>query len=69
MEIMIKLTFDQPQRTFVRSAWWLASLVGTYSVIEGKGLFVHSVLVARFVRGHLFGDRALGFLAYRVIVV
>ena len=49
---------DRKGQLFTNSAWGFASLVGMYSVIEGKRLFGNSVLVARFARGHLFGDRA-----------
>lgn len=45
---------DSKGLLFGHSVWWLTSRVGTYSVTEGKGLFSHSVLVARFARGHYF---------------
>ena len=44
-------------RTSTMHSSGACSLIGTYSVIEGKWLFGHS-LVACFARGHLFGDRA-----------
>ena len=60
---LILALIDRKGPLFAYSAWWLASfvgasLLGSYSVIEGKGLFGHSVLVTRFVRRHLFGHRS-----------
>ena len=56
---MLKFTFDRPQRALVWSQCVMFRFARRHVLCDpGQTTAGHSVLVARFARGHLFDDRA-----------
>lgn len=67
MRLILPLT-DHKDLLIGHSSWWLASFVGTYLVIECKGLFGHSMLVTRFFVGTYLVIEHKRLLGHRIIV-
>lgn len=63
------ILMDREGLLFGHSALWFASLLGMYSVIKGKGLFAHSVLVALIAGKYLAVREREGLQGLSVCII